>query len=205
MICENHFRLSEENKFVPQLTGRRRPETSNQWHRFSLIGSCPADFVGCLLFRLFFILYSCFEKQETICKVELNDHLCFCYCRSPNGEIQSPVSTNRRHKAILVACVGRENINTPYYLMACARIDVEKPRNIQPRQHTTNTHYQGKVPANTIKRRHSIFASESALMAWDLNLGRATLLVTSEKHRLQPHLFFFFILRTPTSAVESSL
>ena len=123
MICENHFRLSEENKFVPQLTGR--PETSNQWHRFSLIWSSAADFVGWLLF----FFYSCFEKQETICKVELNDHLCFCYCRSPNGEIQSPVSTNRRHRAILVACVGRENINTPYCLMACARIDVEKPCN----------------------------------------------------------------------------
>ena len=94
----------------------------------------------------------------------------------------------------LLFAFGSENINTPYYLMACARIDVEKPRNIQPRQHTTNTHYPGKVPANTIKRRHSIFASESALMAWDLNLGRTAPLVTSEKHLLQPHLYFFLYL-----------
>ena len=74
MICENHFRLSEENKFVPQLTGRRRPEASNQWHRFSLIGYSAADFVGWLLLDC----VSCvFEKQETIFKVKLDDPLCF--------------------------------------------------------------------------------------------------------------------------------
>ena len=47
-------------------------------------------------------------------------------CIFPNSEIQPPVSTNTQHQPILVACVGRENINTPYYLMACARIVISK-------------------------------------------------------------------------------